>query len=170
MNDLTSCGSNLFTVNPRDLRCCDSILRVASQPFVRNAGKIADIVERLRQVLNDIPYGTGLSAIQIGIPLRIAIVNIKRSQDSELLLLNPEVVSLTGRPTFRMEGCLSLPHFKGRVKRKDKILVKTCNLDWQEITIRCTGYEAAVVQHELDHMDGLLYWDRMEVGLIPEPL
>jgi peptide deformylase len=160
---------DIIRVNRDDLRCVNSLLRTISRP-ASEQDDIMAIIDRMRYVLSRIEYGAGLSAIQIGIPLRIAIVNIKKTATSEIVLINPTVISLSGRPTYRTEGCLSLPHYKGPVKRKDKISIKTLNLHWQETVLDSRGYEAAVIQHELDHMDGLFYWDRMDFNKFPEPL
>ena len=155
---------------PDDWCCSGSKLRQVSKPAFGENMNLHAIVNELRSVLQTIEYGAGLSAIQIGIPFRVAVVNITKQSDKEIILIDPVIVAATGRLTARSEGCLSLPNYKGKVKRKEKIIVKTFNLDGKEITIKSSGYEAAVIQHELDHMDGQFYWDRMENDQRPEPI
>jgi peptide deformylase len=162
--------NKIITVAPHDWCCSSSQLRHISKPVSGENLDLCAIVNELRSVLQTIKYGAGLSAVQIGIPFRIAVVNITKQSDKGIILIDPVLVAATGRLTARSEGCLSLPNYKGKVRRRENIVVKTFNLDGQEITIKTNGYEAAVIQHELDHMGGLFYWDRMENGQRPEPI
>ena len=128
---------------------------------------VHDLVGELRRVLASIPYGGGLAAVQIGVPLQLAIVNAARTPESEIILINPRVLSLSGRMTVRREGCLSLPDHAAHVKRRNTIAVETLTLDGDVTTVTRRGFEATVIQHELDHMAGLFYWDRLEHGTVP---
>jgi len=162
--------TQVLTIPPGDWTCPSSLLRKPSQPVDQIDGEVRLVLEKLRSALRRIPYGTGLSAIQLGVPLQLAIVNLDRSPSKEIVLINPVVLRLSGRATERIEGCLSMPDYKGKVKRRDKLLLETTSLDGQRIELASRGYESAVVQHELDHMAGLFYWDRMESGRCPDPL
>lgn len=152
----------ILTTRISDLRCPQSRLRTRSSPAADFDGSISYVVSQLIETLSAVNYGTGLSAIQIGIPVRVAIINLDRPTGSELVLIDPEVISISGRRVTRSEGCLSLPGYKGSVVRRNKIIFSALDLNGQPYTYSAKGYEAAIIQHELDHMDGLFFWDRME--------
>lgn len=155
-------SEEIIKVSPDDLKCPDSILRRKSSLTTEYECDVKSIVSQLIYTLYNIEYGTGLSAVQIGIPVRIAVVNLSRIPGAELIMIDPIVISISGRITARSEGCLSLPNYKGLVTRRNKITFKTFNLENEQYIYSAKGYEAAVVQHEIDHMDGLFYWDRMK--------
>jgi peptide deformylase len=145
-----------------DLDCPQSILRVPSVTTLDIDIDPSEVVTQLVETLAPIPYGTGLSAIQIGIPIRIAIVTLNRTRGNELVIIDPVAKLISGRKVPRSEGCLSLPGFKGLIVRRNKITFSAKDLLGQQYTYFATGYEAAIIQHELDHMDGLFFWDRMD--------
>src|SRR4051812_3505340 len=128
---------------------------------------VRELLGELRRVLASIPYGGGLAAVQIGVPLQLAIVNAARTPESEIILINPRVLSVSGRMIARREGCLSLPDHAAPVRRRNAIAVETLTLDGGVATVTRRGFEATVIQHELDHMAGLFYWDRLEQGTVP---
>lgn len=144
-----------------DLDCTQSILRVPSLPSADIDVNPSEIVAQLIETLSAIPYGTGLSAIQIGVPVRIAVVTLDRSRGSELVIVDPVIESISGRKIARSEGCLSLPGYKGSIVRRNKISFLARDTSGTEYRYCASGYEAAIIQHELDHMDGIFFWDRM---------
>ena len=162
--------TGLVTVSPTNLACASSVLREPSVPARESSIDLQQTVSRLRQALESIPYGTGLSAVQIGIPVQVAIVNMARRPDTELVIIDPELISISGRRTPRREGCLSLPHYKGEVVRRNKVSFKATDLTDADYEHTAIGYRAAVIQHELDHLQGVLYWDRMAPGLALSPM
>jgi len=161
---------SIVTIDPSDLRCPFSALRNVSMPIQKIDSNVISIIEELRSRLRSIPYAAGLSAVQIGIPLQVAIVNLIGAGDTEILLINPHIIRISGRVTERSEGCISLPHYKGQVSRRNKIVIETTTLEGSRILLASNGYQSAVIQHELDHMSGLFYWDRMKDGKVPMPL
>jgi peptide deformylase len=112
-------------------------------------------------------HATGISAIQFGVPLRIFIVNMSLKNGEEIVAINPQVITISGRFQERAEGCLSLPNYCGKVKRRNKISFSAFALNGEKCVYHRQGYEAAVIQHEFDHLDGILYWDRMDEPKIP---
>lgn len=160
--------ANLLTVSSINIGFTDSILRQTSQIVNFSNVDVLSIINAMRQVMYHINYAAGISAIQIGIPLRISIVNISRSPSKEIVLINPIVISISGRFVKRSEGCLSLPNFKGFVARKNNIEIEACTQHGDKFRHKATGYESAVIQHELDHLDGIFYWDRMKDTAKPE--
>ena len=157
----------LLRVDVSNLAASESLLRQKSAPVVMIDSAIRELVGELRRVLASIPHGAGLAAIQIGVPLQVAIVNAARTPESEIILINPRVLSISGRLTWRREGCLSLPDHAAPVRRRNTIVLETLTLDGDVTTLKRRGFEATVIQHEVDHMAGLFYWDRLEDGTRP---
>jgi peptide deformylase len=87
-----------------------------------------------------------------------------------MIMIDPEVVSISGRLITRSEGCMSLPDYKGDLTRRNEITIRGYHPQGHEFQISARGYEANVIQHEIDHLNGILYWDRMPDGLRPQPL
>ena len=125
------------------------------------------LCRRLLSTFDAIHYAGGLSAIQLGIPLRVAIVNLKRKQGAEIFLINPEIISASEALVPRTEGCLSLPGYKATIQRHKKVKIRAFDRSGNEFVYTAAGYESAIVQHELDHMDGKLYWDHLPPNSTP---
>jgi peptide deformylase len=123
----------------------------------------------------DLAPGVGLAGPQVGVMRRIIVVHLPEgyndedSPDVRLTLLNPEIVKGHGS-VLAMEGCLSIPGWIGEVPRMSAITVKAMDLDNRPMRIKAEGFLARVLQHEIDHLDGILFPDRMEEGaeMIPE--
>jgi len=133
----------------------DEVLRSKSQPVEKiNAG-----VLRAMDNIRDTMYaadGAGLAAPQIGILKRIIAVD---TGDNLLELINPELIRAEGEQTGR-EGCLSVSGTVGLVTRAMDITVKARNRNWEEVLIEASGIQARALQHEIDHLDGILFIDR----------
>jgi peptide deformylase len=110
--------------------------------------------------------GVGIAAPQIGLPLRIAVVDATRSLrhsasgQGRFVLFNPVIIQREGEQLFR-EGCLSIPDYTGNVRRAAAIQVRALGWDGEPQEIKSEGFEAVVIQHELDHLDGILFLDRI---------
>lgn len=155
----------IITTNINDLTCESSLLRQVSKDVdVSDIVQYSGLVKEMNRILLDSGHGTGISAIQIGIPIRLFIINMSRIDMPEVVAINPKVISITGRMTERLEGCLSLPNYHGKVRRRNKIQFSAYDLTGAMNTYQFAGYTAAVIQHEFDHLDGILYWDRMDDG------
>ncbi len=133
-------------------------LRWKSKPLVR--------IDADLKKMFDLMYATngiGLAANQVAVPLRLFIMNATGSaaeSDAEHVFLNPEIVKRKGSVEAE-EGCLSLPGLYGQVRRSEQIVVNAFDLDGQEFEMDLDDLEARVVQHENDHIDGILFIDRM---------
>jgi peptide deformylase len=160
----------LITVNPADLSCPGSMLRQVSRPVQMADVNVVSLVADMIRTLRSVPHGRGISAIQIGVPARLFVINITRVPGSELVLINPVYESVSGRMITRSEGCMSLPDYKGLLARRNKVVIRGLDLDGREARYATHGYEANVIQHEMDHLDGILYWDRMPSGTAPKPI
>ena len=132
--------------------------------------KVDDEVRRLAASMRgtmEAAKGVGLAAPQVGILRRIIVVGVPAGMDHEddpavdLALANPEIVRSSGRQVGP-EGCLSIPNWVGDVPRAMNVTVKARDLDDKEVRIKARGYLARVLQHEIDHLDGILFIDRIE--------
>lgn len=119
----------------------------------------------MHETMDDAP-GVGLAGPQIGVMRRIIVVHVPgdpEEGEGEIrdTLINPEIIRKHGREVGT-EGCLSIPKWIGDVPRAEAITVKAIDLDNREIRIKAYGYYARVIQHEIDHLDGILFVDRVE--------
>lgn len=103
--------------------------------------------------------GVGLAAPQIGIPLRVIVISIPEGE--EIALINPKLVRRKGERLIN-EGCLSVPGYVGEIKRAESVTVKGRNQNGKEIQIKADGLLAQALQHEIDHLNGVLYVDCLE--------
>ncbi len=128
--------------------------------------EIRRLVVDMIDTMHDAP-GIGLAAPQVHVPLRLVIYMVPegRTEDGEghplTVLVNPEITVQDEAKEEGVEGCLSLPGMAGRVARPRHIRVKALDLDGNEMEYEAEGYHARVVQHECDHLDGILYPMRM---------
>ncbi|MEN0062801.1 MAG: peptide deformylase [Myxococcota bacterium] len=104
--------------------------------------------------------GAGLAAPQVHVPLRVAVLTLD-GEDEPRFFVNPEVTPLGEGTARTWEGCLSVPGFRGLVERPDKVRVRALMRDGSEYDEVLEGFSAVVVQHEFDHLDGVLYVDRV---------
>ena len=114
--------------------------------------------------------GLGLAAPQVGVPQRVFIVELPEELDEEgqvelsaerYVLVNPEIVRRRGEQEM-VEGCLSVPGYRGMVKRNTYVVIKGQDIEGRNVRYRAEGLLAQAFQHELDHLDGILYIDRIE--------
>ena len=144
----------------------DSRLKAVCAPLEPGTDLARSLAADLRDTLDTV-VGTGIAAPQIGELWRMVFVDPRRHAkyaDSPLpptVLVNPVIVERSGTRTFR-EGCLSLPEFTGQTKRAKRIVVEALDLGGEPLRIAAEGFEAVLLQHEIDHLDGLLFVDRVE--------
>ena len=129
----------------------------------------ADAARVARDLLDTMDAGpprtVGIAAPQIGEMARVALVHSERNPkypggSGFLTLINPLIVAFEGEQTFR-EGCLSLPEYTATIRRHQKITVLALDLAGEPLTVIAEGFESVVLQHEIDHLDGLLFLDRV---------
>lgn len=142
----------------------DARLKQLSETVVKFDDELQQFISDLEQTMRAGPGGVGIAAPQVGRLQRIAIVDVseksKTPHHGKLILINPEITEWQGMKKGR-EGCMSVPDFTGNVIRAEKIKLKSQDQggDWHEYEME--GFEARAVQHELDHLDGLLFLDRL---------
>ena len=144
----------------------DTYIRVLPDPVLRQKAKrvrtidssIKKLIENMRETMHHI-RAVGLAAPQVGVPLRVIVIGMPDAED--IALINPEVVRRKGERLVT-EGCLSVPGYFGEIKRAESITVKGLDPSRKEIRIKASELLAQVLEHEIDHLNGVLYIDRLE--------
>ncbi|MFC1700286.1 peptide deformylase [Patescibacteria group bacterium] len=144
-------------------------------------GEITDYIKDVASHLMDTvlkakdPEGAGLSANQIGVNKKMCVVRnfykdpkTGNENSEDTILINPKVISHSNETEMGWEGCLSVPDTYGQVPRFKKLKVKAKGLDGKKIRITASGYFARVIQHELDHLNGILFTERVQGKTITE--
>jgi len=135
----------------------------------RKAAPVESVDDDVRQIITDMAEtmyaapGLGLASTQVGIDKRIIIYDISSPEDNPKLevLINPEIVESDGTQLSESEGCLSVPDFRSDVQRFERVKVEALDRDGQPIEIDTDGLHAIVLQHEIDHLDGVLFIDKI---------
>jgi peptide deformylase len=125
---------------------------------------VDDAVQRLVDELLETMYaakGVGLAANQVGIARRVAVVDVGRETPEPLVLINPRLVQHSGDTDVAEEGCLSIPEVFGDVERPTGVVLEAQDRDGQAYRLDATGYQARAIQHEIDHLDGILFLDHL---------
>ena len=152
-------------------------LRYHPDPVLRRKAKrVKNIDGSLQQLIDDMietmrtTSGVGLAAPQVGISLRLAVIEIPPPDSiGPIVLINPEMTSRSGEREVE-EGCLSLPGFRGNIKRSVNVVVKAKDRYGKEFKIKSDGLLAEALEHELDHLNGVLYIDHMREGEEPQKI
>lgn len=138
----------------------DPILKTVCQPVDFNCPQLPGLVQDLIDTVQASP-GVGVAAPQIGVAKRAIVVDVSPKPGNGLIvLLNPEVVSAANPKTGR-EGCLSIPDFTANVRRPQEIVIRGLNLSGEPVVLHSVGLEAVCLQHEVDHLEGVLFLDRV---------
>lgn len=140
----------------------DTFLKQTAKPVKNIDGAIQKIIDDMAATMYQAP-GVGLAAIQVGCDKSILIYDISPEEEKPSLqvLINPKVVSRAGEMLSENEGCLSVPDFRADVKRAASILVEGLDRDGNPSKIEADGLLAVVLQHEIDHLTGTLFIDRI---------
>lgn len=133
----------------------DPVLRRIAHPVKEVNDNIKKLLDNMAETLYH-AKGVGLAAPQVGISKRVIVVDIG---EGLFKLVNPEIVASSGIQDGA-EGCLSLPDVVGNVKRSEHVKVKALNEDGDEVTIEASGYLARAFQHEIDHLNGIIFTDK----------
>lgn len=137
-------------------------LRWKSQPIGRIDKQLRKTVDEMLELMYEFK-GIGLAANQVALPLRLFVMNSTgdpEEKDEEIVFINPEIVRRKGSVEGE-EGCLSLPDVYGQVRRASEIVVEAFDLSGQPIQYTLDELPGRVVQHENDHLDGVMFFDRM---------
>jgi peptide deformylase len=150
------------------------------EPVLRKkARKVTDFSQGLQTLIDDMietmraAPGVGLAAPQVNVPLRVIVVEFGDEEDEEIppklfAVVNPEIKKFSIETSVGTEGCLSIPEFVGDVERSTSVTIQGLNRHGQSMRIKADGWLARIFQHEVDHLDGILFPDRAERVWRPE--
>lgn len=138
----------------------DPLLRQASKPIERIDTETQRLADDMLETMYDAP-GIGLAAIQIGVPRRMLVIDVSREGEEKtpLVFINPEIVTSSDDRSVYEEGCLSIPDYYAEVERPARVTVKYLDRDGKEQLTEAEGLLATCVQHEIDHLNGVLFID-----------
>jgi peptide deformylase len=142
------------------------LLKKLCHPVLRFDEEICVLVQDLLDTMHAGPGSVGVAAPQIGALLRLCVIDVSKSKlgrDNNhglLVMANPDIVSRDGAAIMR-EGCMSVPDYTGDVERATVITVRYQDASGTAQEVEASGFEAVAIQHELDHLDGLLFLDRI---------
>lgn len=142
------------TRNPRKI---PKILREKSKEVKEITPQVLDLANQMKKVMKE-NRGIGISAIQVGVPLRMMIV---RDCKNDLIIINPDIVRMSRKEVVYSEGCLSFPEVFEEITRPERVKVKAKNEKFEDIVIEADGLFARALQHEVDHLEGVVFLDRV---------
>lgn len=145
-------------------------IRVDDDPILRKKSRVVtEFNDRLFDLLDDMKDtmyhsgGVGLAGPQVGVLKRVVVMDVSEDNSDYIELINPEIISVEGSQTGN-EGCLSLPGLCGVVTRPMVVKVKAQNRDGKWVIYKGEGLKARCFCHEIDHLDGILYKDKLDKG------
>jgi peptide deformylase len=149
----------------------EPILRRKAKPVTKFDKDLQTLIDDMIETMRDAP-GVGLAAPQINIPQQLAVIEYAEGEDDEemeedappkpkklYVLINPEIVKVSEEKVMGIEGCLSIPGLVGEVERHESIQVKALNRHGNAVKLKVNGWMARIFQHEIDHLNGVLYTD-----------
>jgi peptide deformylase len=143
---------------------------VYPDPFLaRKAVPVTKVDDRVRDLIRDMfetmyaAEGIGLAATQVGVGRRVVVLDVSPVDETvaPLALVNPEIVGREGSMTLCVEGCLSVPGMQGEVPRVETVVVRGLDGQGEPVEVRANGILSRALQHEIDHLDGVLFIDRI---------
>lgn len=148
-----------------------NIREIGDPVLTKKAKEVKEVNEKTKELIGDMletmyeAYGVGLAAPQVGILKRVVVIDVSPECDSPVVLINPVILETSGEQTGP-EGCLSVPGKTGIVTRPNYAKVKAINENMEEIEVEGEGLMARALCHEIDHLDGYLYVEKVEGSLI----
>ena len=142
-------------------------IRTFPDPLLKQKAKRVTTIDRsIKKLVSDMietlhaePGRAGLAAPQIGVPLRVIVIGLPENED--IVLINPQIARRRGERMID-EGCLSVPGYIGQIKRAESVTVKGRDQNGKETRIKAEGLLAQALEHEIDHLNGVLYLDHLE--------
>jgi len=140
----------------------DPLLRTVSRPVEGVDDRIRRLADDMIATMYDAP-GIGLAGIQVGVPLRLFVLDISRDEEARdpRVFVNPQIVQRSDETALHEEGCLSIPEYYAEVERPARLTVQALDRDGQPFELEADGLLARVIQHEYDHLDGVLFIDHL---------
>ncbi|MEX6507084.1 peptide deformylase [Jiella sp. M17.18] len=140
----------------------DPVLRLQSKPIETVDQAVRTFADDMLETMYDAP-GIGLAAIQVGEPLRMLVIDVSKEEEEKAprVFLNPEILSTSDARSTYEEGCLSIPDYYAEVERPAEVTVRYLGLDGQMHEETADGILATCLQHEIDHLNGVLFIDHI---------
>ncbi|MFO7296986.1 MAG: peptide deformylase [Pseudomonadota bacterium] len=138
----------------------DPILRQVSRPVERVDDDVRELVEDMFETMYAAP-GVGLAAVQVGVPLRVIVLDAAEEGEERrpLAMINPEILSFSEEKRVYEEGCLSIPEVRVEIERPASVHVRFLDLEGRQQELKADGLLATAIQHEIDHLNGRLIID-----------
>lgn len=156
---------NIIGVHPSVMWSQDHFLRKPSRELTRDevlTPAFRQLVEFLLASLYEAPTGVGLAAPQVGLQLRVVVIDIKRNGKKPLVLINPTFEPVSEEMVDSTETCLSFPELAGSVKRYKAVRVRAKDMNFEDMEFESDSFLGIVCQHEIDHLNGQVYVDKTE--------
>jgi peptide deformylase len=141
----------------------DKFLKQPTQSVENIDGRLQQLIDDMSETMYAAP-GVGLAAIQVGVDQSLLVFDIASQEDGDRklqVLINPRIVEKEGEILSENEGCLSVPDFRADVKRAERVLVDGFDREGKPLRMEAEGFAAVVLQHEIDHLNGTLFIDRI---------
>lgn len=148
-----------------------TIRTLGDEILEKNCREVKEMKPRIKELIEDMldtmydAQGVGLAAPQVGVLKKIIVVDVTEEGNDPIVLINPEILELSGEQTGQ-EGCLSVPGKAGVVTRANYVKIKGFNENMEEVVVEGEGLLARALQHEVDHLSGILYVSKVEGELI----
>ncbi len=152
----------------------DPVLRRKARPVTALDPELRTLIEDMIETMRQAP-GVGLAAPQVGVSSRLIVVEYPDNEEQEdapkrlFVVINPEVKEMSPEKEMGVEGCLSIPGLQGEVERSLALTIKGLNRHGQPLKIKAGGWLARIFQHEIDHLDGVVFTDRASRVWKPAP-
>ena len=127
-----------------------------------DSSTLYSLIHNMFETLYDYPSGVGLSANQVGIMLRLCVIDFKRDAKKPIVCINPEYSPLSDEKMMSKEQCLSFPNVSANVQRYNRIRINYQNVHGEEKEMIAEGFKSFVFQHEIDHLNGIVFFDRID--------
>lgn len=152
----------LTQINKNEIKNKNHSLRTPCKEVVSFDDEFQSLVDNLIETFMSHKIAIGLAAPQIGLNIKLTVINTNKEKNPEhLILVNPIVLSTSGKKDKKRESCMSVPNYAGEVERRDKISIKYKDRFGNDHQLDAEGFLARVIAHEVDHLEGFLYVDRM---------
>lgn len=140
----------------------DPILRKKAQPLERVDDEVRQLAADMLETMYEAP-GIGLAAPQVAVSRRLIVIDTAREDEpnNPIVMVNPEIISTGGEPRIHEEGCLSIPDIYAEIERPGECSVRYIDETGAQLEMQCEGINSTVVQHEIDHLDGVLFIDHL---------
>jgi len=138
------------------------ILREKSKKVTEITPETLELAKEMTKIMKD-NKGIGISAVQVGVPIRMIVIGNCDicSEGEDFVFINPEIKRVSRKEIILNEGCLSFPDLFENISRPERVVVRARDLNWQDIEISAEGLLARCLEHEIDHLEGILFIDHV---------